>query len=182
MFICLVTYWDWKYAGKIQRPVLCHVNDVLLDCDFLMRGMEIVYCHSIAVQQLQHFITKRWKNSFSSAVLSIIFKKMWSKVIPFSFWHVALWWLWCNWLDQDSPAPLGRTPDGVLMDCSVSLLVQTPAHATKPYFTIRFLHFVTMICFRLYFKPGTWRYGILKDSILSILSIAMAKFWDRILH
>lgn len=59
--ICHLTYWDWKDAGEVYRPVFCHVNNVLLDRDFLVWWMEIVYCHTIAVQQLQHIVTKKQK-------------------------------------------------------------------------------------------------------------------------
>ena len=33
---CSLTYRNRKDAGKVHGPVLCHVNNILLDSDFLV--------------------------------------------------------------------------------------------------------------------------------------------------
>jgi hypothetical protein len=97
--------------------------------------------------------------SFSVMYLTFRFfiscNKLQNNVVPFSFWYTVLWSLWCSWWNQDSQVPLGRTPDGVLMDCSVSLLVQIPEKAMKPLFNVQ-----SMTCF----NGGWWWNGILTDT------------------
>jgi len=50
------TYGDWENPGKVGGPLLGHVDDVLLDGDLVVGGVQVAEGDAVAVEQLSHFI------------------------------------------------------------------------------------------------------------------------------